>query len=62
VLARDNYFGYAWNSLFTSVVSTAIGLLIAMPAAYSMAFFPTGGTIGLLMWMLSRARCPAWAP
>src|SRR5450830_458785 len=27
VLARDNYFGYAWNSLFTSVVSTAIGLL-----------------------------------
>ena len=39
VMARDNYTGYALNSLFTSVLSTAIGLAIALPAAYSMAFF-----------------------
>src|SRR4051794_6387908 len=48
VMARDNYTGYALNSLFTSVLSTAIGLAIAIPAAYSMAFFPARGTVGLL--------------
>ncbi len=58
VMARDNYFAYAMNSLITSVASTAIGLLIAIPAAYSMAFFPTGGTIGLLKFMLSSRFMP----
>ena len=36
---RSDYLLYAKNSLITSVVSTVIGLLIAAPAAYSMAFF-----------------------
>ena len=58
VMARDNYAGYALNSLFTSVLSTAIGLLIALPAAYSMAFFPARGTVGLLKFILSSRYMP----
>lgn len=58
VMARDNYAGYALNSLITSVLSTAIGLAIAIPAAYSMAFFPNRGTVGLLKFILSSRYMP----
>ncbi len=59
VHSRSDYLSYAWNSLLTSVVSTVVGLAIAVPAAYSMAFFRTSGTRGLLMWMLSTKMMPA---
>ena len=41
VQRRSDYLLYAKNSLVTSVLSTVLGLLIAAPAAYSMAFFRT---------------------
>ena len=41
VQRRSDYLLYARNSLITSLGSTLIGLLIAAPAAYSMAFFRT---------------------
>ncbi len=56
---RSDYVSFAWNSVVTSVLSTALGLLIAAPAAYSMAFAPTKGTNGLLLWMLSTKFMPA---
>nr|WP_297353011.1 carbohydrate ABC transporter permease [uncultured Caldimonas sp.] len=56
---RSDYALYARNSLITSVASTLIGLLIAAPAAYSMAFFRTRRTKDLLMWMLSTKMMPA---
>ena len=56
---RSDYVQFAWNSVVTSVVSTVLGLLIAAPAAYSMAFSPTKGTNGLLLWMLSTKFMPA---
>jgi sorbitol/mannitol transport system permease protein len=59
VIARTDYPSYAWNSLITSVVSTLLGLLIAAPAAYSMAFFRTRKTRDILMWMLSTKMMPA---
>ena len=59
VQERSDYFLYAKNSLITSVVSTLVGLLIAAPAAYSMAFFPTAKTKNILMWMLSTKMMPA---
>jgi sorbitol/mannitol transport system permease protein len=40
-------------------VSTLLGLLIAAPAAYSMAFYRTPKTRDLLMWMLSTKFMPA---
>jgi sorbitol/mannitol transport system permease protein len=56
---RSDYMLYATNSLITSVGSTLLGLLIAAPAAYSMAFFRGRRTKDLLMWMLSTKMMPA---
>jgi sorbitol/mannitol transport system permease protein len=56
---RSDYLQYAKNSLITSVCSTLLGLLIAAPAAYSMAFFRTRRTRDILMWMLSTKMMPA---
>jgi sorbitol/mannitol transport system permease protein len=59
VQERSDYLLYARNSLITSVLSTVIGLLIAAPAAYSMAFFKGRHTKNILMWMLSTKMMPA---
>lgn len=59
VQERSDYLLFARNSLVTSVASTVLGLLIAAPAAYSMAFFRTRRTRDLLMWMLSTKMMPA---
>ncbi len=59
VQERSDYLLYAMNSVITSVGSTLIGLLIAIPAAYSMAFFPTKRTKDVLVWMLSTKMLPA---
>ncbi len=59
VQSRSDYLLYAKNSIITSVLSTVIGLLIAAPAAYSMAFFKTRRTRDILMWMLSTKMMPA---
>jgi sorbitol/mannitol transport system permease protein len=59
VNTRSDYLQYAKNSVITSVLSTVLGLLIAAPAAYSMAFFRTNKTRDILMWMLSTKMMPA---
>jgi sorbitol/mannitol transport system permease protein len=59
VQERSDYLLYAKNSLITSLVSTILGLMIAAPAAYSMAFFRTRRTRDILMWMLSTKMMPA---
>ena len=59
VQSRSDYLLYARNSLVASVVSTLLGLAIAAPAAYSMAFFKTKATRDILMWMLSTKMMPA---
>lgn len=58
VQARSNYFGHAWNSVVVSLGSTLIALVIAIPAAWSMAFSPTRRTRGILLWMLSTKMLP----
>ena len=59
VQERSDYLLYAKNSLFTSMVSTLIGLALAAPAAYSMVFFHGKYTKDILMWMLSTKMMPA---
>lgn len=59
VQERSDYFSFAWNSVITSVGSTILGLMLAVPAAYSMAFSPTRRTKDILMWMLSTKMMPA---
>lgn len=55
---RSDYFSYAWNSVLISFIATALCMLIAVPAAYSMAFFETKRTKGTLLWMLSTKMLP----
>lgn len=59
VQERSDYLLYAQNSIVTSIVSTLLGLAIAAPAAYSMAFFRSPRTRDILMWMLSTKMMPA---
>ena len=56
---RSDYLLFAKNSVITSFISTLLGLAIAAPAAYSMAFFRTKKTRDILMWMLSTKMMPA---
>jgi sorbitol/mannitol transport system permease protein len=61
VWQRSDYPRFFWNSVVLSVGSTLLGLLIAIPAAWSMAFVPGPRTKDLLMWMLSTKMMPAAA-
>ncbi len=58
VQARSNYFKHFSNSLIISLGSTFLGMLIAIPAAWSMAFVPAKRTKNVLMWMLSTKMLP----
>ena len=59
VQERSDYFKYATNSLITSFGATIFALIIAVPSAYSMAFFPGKYTKDILLWMLSTKMLPA---
>lgn len=61
VWSRSDYPRFFWNSVVISVGSTLLGLAIAIPAAWSMAFVPGKRTKDLLMWMLSTKMMPAVA-
>ncbi len=59
VQAQYNYFKPFFNSVILSVGSTLLALIVAIPAAWSMAFSPTKRTKDILMWMLSTKMMPA---
>ena len=56
---RSDYFKHFSNSVIIAMGSTLLGILIAVPAAWSMAFVPSKRTRGILMWMLSTKMLPA---
>jgi sorbitol/mannitol transport system permease protein len=56
---RANYFQFAMNSIVISVGATLLATIVAVPAAYAMAFFPGKRTKDLLLWMLSTKMMPA---
>ena len=58
VQARSDYFKHFMNSVIISVGSTVLGLMIAIPAAWAMAFVPAKRTKDVLMWMLSTKMLP----
>lgn len=58
VQARSDYFKHFSNSVVISVGSTLLGLLVAVPAAWAMAFVPSKNTKNILMWMLSTKMLP----
>ena len=59
VMERSDYAKYLWNSIIIAGGSTLLGIIIAVPAAWSMAFVPSKRTKDILMWMLSTKMLPA---
>jgi sorbitol/mannitol transport system permease protein len=59
VQERSNYMRFLWNSVFIAGGSTILGVIIAVPAAWSMAFVPSKRTKDILLWMLSTKMLPA---
>ncbi len=59
VQERSNYMRFLWNSVIIAGGSTVLGLIIAIPAAWSMAFVPSKRTKDILLWMLSTKMLPA---
>ncbi len=59
VQERSNYARFLWNSIIIAGGSTILGLIIAIPAAWSMAFVPSPRTKDILLWMLSTKMLPA---
>lgn len=58
IFERANYIHFALNSVVISFGSTALAIVIAVPAAFAMAFYPTHRTRGTLLWMLSTKMLP----
>ena len=58
VQARSDYLKHFLNSVVISFGSTLLGLIVAIPAAWSMAFVPGKQTKNILMWMLSTKMLP----
>lgn len=59
VQERSNYSRFLWNSIIIAGGSTVLGMIIAIPAAWSMAFVPSRRTKDILLWMLSTKMLPA---
>ncbi|MBC9247307.1 carbohydrate ABC transporter permease [Paracoccus sp. 11-3] len=61
VQSQYNYFRPFMNSVIIAIGSTVLALIVAVPAAWAMAFAPTKRTKDILMWMLSTKMMPAVA-
>lgn len=59
VQERSDYGRFLWNSVIIAGGSTLLGLIVAIPAAWSMAFVPSNRTKDILLWMLSTKMLPA---
>ncbi|KIT15772.1 carbohydrate ABC transporter permease [Jannaschia aquimarina] len=59
VQERSDYMRYLWNSIIIAGGSTLLGIAVAIPAAWAMAFVPGRFTRDILMWMLSTKMLPA---
>src|ERR1700751_558502 len=58
VQGRSDYVHHAINSIVIAGGSTLIAMLIAVPAAWAMAFAPSPRTRTILLWMLSATMMP----
>ncbi len=58
VQERSDYVRHAINSIILAGGSTLVALVLAIPAAWAMAFAPSKRTRGTLLWMLSTKMMP----
>jgi sorbitol/mannitol transport system permease protein len=54
-----NYLSFFKNTVLLATGSTLLAMLVGLPAAYSLAFYPTKNTPRVLSWVLSTKMLPA---
>ncbi len=57
-LGQSKYFEQLWNTVVITGFSTLVALLLGVPAAYSLAFYPGKRSNFTLMWMMSTRMLP----
>jgi len=57
-LFTQPYFPHLLNSLIITIFATVAALLLGVPAAYSLAFYPTKRSNFTLTWMISTRMLP----
>ncbi len=57
-LGRSDYGRHMLNTIISSIGSTIMALILAIPAAYSLAFYPTKRSNATLLWILSTKMMP----
>jgi sorbitol/mannitol transport system permease protein len=57
-LIDSTYFEQLWSTLLITVFSTLVALLLGVPAAYSLAFYPGKRSNFTLMWVMSTRMLP----
>jgi sorbitol/mannitol transport system permease protein len=59
IALASGYFPQLLNTVIITGLSTLFALLLGVPAAYSMAYYPTKRTNATLMWLMSTRMLPA---
>lgn len=55
---ESGYFNHLLNTLVITGFSTLTALGLGVPAAYTLAYYPTKGSRGTLMWIMSTRMLP----
>ncbi len=58
-LQQSRYFDFLTNTLLITVFSTLVALVLGVPAAYSLAYYPGKRSDFALMWVMSTRMLPA---
>ncbi|MGO9409448.1 MAG: carbohydrate ABC transporter permease [Spirochaetia bacterium] len=58
-LGQSGYFHYLLNTVIITGFSTLIAILLGVPAAYKLAYYPTKRSNFTLMWVMSTRMLPA---
>jgi sorbitol/mannitol transport system permease protein len=59
IALNSGYFQQLANTVIITGLSTLLALLLGVPAAYSMAYYPSKRTNTMLMWIMSTRMLPA---
>jgi sorbitol/mannitol transport system permease protein len=58
-LGQSGYFHYLLNTVVITGLSTLVAILLGVPAAYKLAYYPTKRSNFTLMWVMSTRMLPA---
>jgi sorbitol/mannitol transport system permease protein len=57
-ILQSPYLEFLWNTLIITVSATGLALVLGVPAAYAMAFYPTKRTNSAMLWIMSTRMLP----